>query len=127
MLLPMITNVFEIPERIKATDERLSTFFNTNTQKYEIHCTHDGETSLMLTLPFDELDCRSIDYLIERQSMSVHRFVEEMDKQNERIKKSELDRRMLEASDNTRDIVKYVNTHESKEWIDNEAFKTRWV
>lgn len=126
MLLPMKSNVFDIPERLKAIDN-FEVFFNTDKQQYDIY-KYDCFGSYLFT-SVDELDGSTVEKVqkIFYLNQNPFKMVEEMDSHNERLVKKAKEKAFLEASDKVKDITKYVNKFESKETVDVGAFKTKWI
>lgn len=59
-LIPIFQSVYHIPERLYEYDRSMFLVFNTRTQKYEVHCLdHIGDT-FAFTVPYDELDVRTL-------------------------------------------------------------------
>lgn len=83
-LIPVFTNVTNIPERIKEYDPELFVVFNKKNQRYEIHARDSGETSYNCTIPYKDLDERALRY-IRKNDIRVHG-----DKIFKRINQSEI-------------------------------------
>jgi len=86
----METNVFFIPERLRAYDDNLFVVFNTYKQWFEIHtlANKDGST-FGLCIPYPELDARA-EYLVRRNNLRTRgrKVFTEMDEHNEKLEKS---------------------------------------
>jgi hypothetical protein len=63
-LLPIFSHIYDIPRRVRDYDPSFFVVFNKNNQKYEIHSTdYPGDDTLSLTIPYEELDARTLDHL----------------------------------------------------------------
>lgn len=64
-------SVHDIPKRVEEYDEDMFVVFNSLKQKYEIHSIqYPGET-FQMTIPYNELDVRTLQHLWEND-LSVH-------------------------------------------------------
>lgn len=70
-LKPVFTNVQDIPQRVKEYDPELFIVFNTKNQRFEIHSKDGGETTYNATIPYKDLDERTIRY-IRKNDIRVH-------------------------------------------------------
>lgn len=70
-LLPVFTHVTDIPQRVKQYDPELFIAFNTKNQRFEVHSKEAGETTYNATLPYKDLDERSLRY-IRKNDIRVH-------------------------------------------------------
>jgi hypothetical protein len=58
-------NVYNIPQRLKDYDSRFFVVRNHKKQKYEVHYEDNKTSSYCFTVPYNELDVRTIYYLQE--------------------------------------------------------------
>lgn len=93
-LKPVYTHIYNIPERLKATDNNLFVVFNCKTQRYEIHSLANKGNTLSLNVPFRELDARCIEYA-NKFDLRKHgkRIFHEIEAHNEAIEKSNVRQR----------------------------------
>ena len=124
-LIPVESHVTNIPERLKEINPHFLTMFNPSTQKYEVHRLDvDGHT-LELNIPYDELDCRAIQYAIHaREVEKVHMEIEEHNKAIDEAKQKAVEN---EQRCKVRDLHKYCTSHERIEELDENAYKSRFV
>ena len=61
-------SVFEIPQRIKEYDDSFFIVRNHKTKKFEVHSTDNVFSTYCFTVPFDELDQRTIDIAIKNDT-----------------------------------------------------------
>jgi hypothetical protein len=124
-LIPVESHVTDIPERLKEINPHFLTMFNPSTQKYEVHRLDVDGPTLELSLPYDELDVRAIQYALHaREVEKVRAEIEENNRAIDEAKQKAIED---EQRCKTRDLHKYVTSHESKEVLDEGAYKTRFV
>lgn len=81
-------NVFDIPQRLKDIDKDFFVALNIKTQDFELH--HEGQphSTYCLTFPFGQLDSRAIDLVRERTAARGQDIMQEINKHNEAIERS---------------------------------------
>ncbi len=120
------TNVYFIPERLREMDEGYFVVRNHQTKTFEIHHAKQPHSTYCLTVPYSELDARTLE-LVKKTSISrMEHLLREMDSANEKLaaRKSQLP---CEATEKTKEVLNYLNRHESLEWVDDKAFSTRFI
>ena len=75
-------DVYDIANRIKCIDRDYYVVFNTVTRKYEIHNSAQIGSSYCLTLPYDDLDVRTIDYIHMTKVGNMEELIEQIDREN---------------------------------------------
>jgi len=124
-LIHVEDNVYDIPRRIRQeVSPDFIVMFNPRTQRFEIHRI-DGRYSLELTIPYDQLDSRAIEYAL--YSRDVERVRTEIEENNARLDEAKRKAKDHENSCKARDLFTYCNRHTDKETWDDEAYKTREV
>lgn len=93
--IPVMTNVYFIPERLKQIDE--SYFVMLYRGRYEIHSSRQTDHTLCCVLPYDELDARALTYVREHHISRLTELVRETEAYNERLDR-ERDRRRIEKA-----------------------------
>ena len=83
--IPVTSHALDIPDRLKAVDKGYFVAFNTISQKYEIHCAWQPDTTYCCTLPFDELDARAIEYARAYSRERFAQTVAEMEAYNAKL------------------------------------------
>jgi hypothetical protein len=121
-------DLYSISKRIRKIDPEYFILLNRISGKYEVH--HMGQPpgeTYCLTVPYDELDERTLKLVRETRIERLHELIEKMHADNDKIDRD----KDTYFKDYTKwvntEIYRYVCTHESKETIDDGAFKTRWV
>ena len=83
MLIEIKNDVYFISERLKEVDFNYFILYNTKKRKYEIHHKAQSDT-YCLTVPFDELDARTIDFVNQTRVENRDRLFKEMDEENKK-------------------------------------------
>ena len=86
MLININTDNYFIAGRLKQIDPNYFVVFNTKSQKYEVH--HKGQTdnTFCLSLPFCELDIRTLDLVNKTRIDNINKLIEEIDKKTKEKK-----------------------------------------
>lgn len=61
-------NVYEIPQRLKKYDKSFFVVFNKLSGKFEVHSTDNIWNTYCFTVPFNELDQRTLDIVIKNDT-----------------------------------------------------------
>lgn len=89
-------SVYEIPQRLKEYDSSFFVVYNTRSYKYEVHSTDNLFNTYCFTVPYDELDSRTIDLVkkndtkkfgakeLEREIDENNKKIEEQKKKNQK-------------------------------------------
>ena len=125
-LTKMLTNVYLIPERLREIDSGYFVVRNHIKKTFEIHHSHQGENTYCLTVPYEELDQRTLDLVLKTRVSNLEKLIFEMDQNNQKIEKQN-ETVSEEAITKTKEVLHYLNSHESKETVDKEAFSTRFL
>lgn len=93
-LIPVFSHVYDIPRRVHEYDPSFFVVLNENTQKYEIHSLdYPGDQTHSCTIPFDELDCRTLYHLWENDirvhGKEIFRRLERQEEEFEKRKQRE--------------------------------------
>lgn len=121
MLIPVETNVYCIPERLKEIDPDYFVVFNTDTQKFEVH--HMGQigSTLALNIPYDELDARTIELVYKTRVENAKEIFDEIDRHNEKLEKQRYEKLMDEAAQRAKEIHRYASRSEHRDTLPEEA------
>ena len=82
MKIKICGDVFNISKRIKDIDCGYYIVFNTFKQSYEIHNSKQIGSTFCLTLPFNELDERCLEYILKTQSSNIDEIIEKLEIEN---------------------------------------------
>lgn len=81
MLIEIKHDVFYVVERLKEIDFKYFILYNTDNKKYEIH--HSGQSdTYCLTVPYDELDARTVNFVNQTRVENRDRLLKELDEEN---------------------------------------------
>lgn len=127
MLIPINSNVYDIPQRVREIDPDYYIVLNTETQKYELHHRKQRDGSLCLILPFDELDARTIEYIKAHDIKYAKKIFAEIDAHNEKLYNENLKKLLEGPNEKAKEMHRYVTNHESKETIPDDAYSTRFI
>jgi len=115
----IITNsTHNIPARLKQIDSDYFLVRNHATKQFEVHHWKQIGGTFCLNIPFNELDERTLQRVRETQIQYIDNIIAEMDRHNVELE-TKGDKELKEVTEVvTKDIFRYLNTHESKETID---------
>jgi hypothetical protein len=125
MLIPVETNVYCIPERLKEIDPDFYVVFNTETQKFELHRENHTWDTLELNIPYDELDARTIELVKKNKIENAKKIFAEIDKHNEMLQKKRWEEAIDEANQKAKEIYRYAAASEHREVVPEEDI-LRW-
>lgn len=120
------TNVFHIPERLKEIDAGYFVVRNHEKRRFEVHHRFQPHTTYCLTVPYGELDERTVVLVRKTAWQNAEKLIAEMEEHNRKLQKQNT-LADVESVQKTKEVLSYLNQHESKEWVDKDAFSTRFV
>lgn len=88
MLQPIQNDLFDIAYRVKEIDSNYYIVFNKIKKRFEVHNSGQKD-SYCLTVPYDELDARTLDFVNKTKIENAEKLYREMDLHNEMVKKEE--------------------------------------
>ena len=90
MLTPILSDVLDITVRIKEIDDSYYIVFSQNKKKFELHSSNQILSSYCLTIPFEELDERTLTLAQKTRRVNQDKLFEEMEQQNKLLEKRSL-------------------------------------
>lgn len=123
---PITTNVFNIPERLRELDPGYFVLRNHERKTFEIHHRDQPHNTYCLTVPYKELDARTLQLVRKTRISNLEKILLEMEETNQKISK-EQSAIPEEATEKFRETVTYLSHHSDKEHIDDGAFTTRFL
>ena len=114
-------DVFNIVNRLKQINSGYFVMFNTQTEKFEIH-NNNYKNTLWLTLPFNQLDCRAINYVLKSQN--VEQVLLEIENDNLKLEKSNKEKLEDRTTYQLNEIYNYANKKVVD--FDGDAYKFEW-
>lgn len=88
-LVAVTNDLFDVVNRLKSVDEHYSVFYNKSSGKYEVHHSAQKGGSLAFVVPFDELDCRTVEYAQKTSQKYMRQIFAEAEKQNAEVEIAE--------------------------------------
>lgn len=125
-LTQLTTNVYLIPERLKEIDPHYFVVRNHQKGVFEIHHNNQPHTTYCLTVPYPELDCRTLELVRKTAIHNLDKLIAQMDEENQK-RERETQKLPQEAAEKTKEVLLYLNRHESEEWVDDDAFTARFL
>lgn len=94
------SDTFYIGERLREIDETYFLVYNFSKEKFEVHSSSQKDT-YCLTIPYNVLDERTLDYVQKTRSTNIDQLVKEMDQENEKLQS----KREKEAVDCLKEVL----------------------
>ena len=120
------TNVYYIPERLREIDSGYFVVRNHPKHTFEVHHKEQPHTTYCLTVPYEELDVRTVELVRKTARNNLDKLISEMDEHNRRLAESNSNL-SEESAQKTKEVLSYLSNHESREWVDEDAFSTRFI
>ncbi len=123
---PVVTNVYFIPERLRELDEGYFVLRNHQTKQFEIHHRDQPHNTYCLTVPYPELDERTLHLVQKTRIANIEKLLSEMEENNRKI--AEEQSAIPEtATEKCKETVAYLGRHSDKDKLDDGAFTTRFL
>ncbi len=123
---PIITNVYDIPQRLRELDPGYFVLRNHEAKTFEIHHKDQPHNTYCLTVPYEELDERTLQLVRKTRISNIEKILLKMEETNQKLSEEQT-KIPEEATEKLRETVTYLSHHSDKEYIDNEAFTTRFL
>ena len=85
-------DVFDIADRVREVDEAYFIVRNHKRGCFEVHARGQTPSTFCLTVPFSELDARTVELVRKTRAENAKKLFAEMERENERMKKREMQR-----------------------------------
>ena len=89
-LIKIESDCFDICSRLKDVDPTYQVFFNLNRNCFEVHSYSQTKSSYCFTIPFDQLDERTIDYAQRTMVENKDKIIKEIEEHNKRVEEKNL-------------------------------------
>ena len=122
----LTTNVYFIPERLREIDPDYFVVRNHEKKTFEIHHRLQPHTTYCLTVPYEELDQRTLNLVRKTAVSNLDKLLAQMDCHNQKLEQ-EVTKLPDESAEKTKEVINYLKHHESREWVDENAFSTRFL
>lgn len=78
-------DLYGIAERITAIEDGYFIVYDTREGRYEVHSADNKGSTYCFTVPYDALDCRTLDYCERTLVAKTDKLLKEMERNNEKI------------------------------------------
>ncbi len=85
MNIKIFSDVYNISNRIKSIDKNYYIMFNTSKNKFEVHNSNQLGGSYCLTLPYNFLDERTLNFVNNTKSENINRILNKIENENKMI------------------------------------------
>jgi hypothetical protein len=116
------SNVFDIPERLREIDPGYFLVYNRSRDKYEVHHIENRGGTYCLTVPYDEIDSRLLDYVRETRAERAAKLFEKMERDNQKLEESRKKDFKDYVGEVAKDIYKY--SAQSHKWAETRLNRT---
>jgi len=123
MKIKIESDVLDIIKRIKEIDDGYYIMYNQNNKKFEVHNSHQ-KRSYCLTIPYSQLDERTIKMIYETSIKNYDKITRELEEGNKKYQEKEIDK-VKEINDyKIREILRYSGAGVRDI---GSAFKSTWL
>lgn len=84
-LIKICSDVYGVEKRLKRIDKSYLVYFNTISNKYEVHSSAQQKNTFCFSLPYEILDERALDWALKTRSQNIDEILKEIDKENLRL------------------------------------------
>lgn len=96
MSLIKITNdLFDVAARLRTVNDGYRVYYNTEKARYEVRDEARRPNTLAFIVPYDELDCRTVEYAQYSQVANADRIFADVERSNAEVER-QLDKQNLE-------------------------------
>lgn len=99
-------DVYEISKRIKDIDKNYYIVYDTLNNKFEVHNSSQLDTTYCLTLPFSELDERTLNYVAKTRCVNIENILNEIENNNKIQESADKSSVLKEFNEISTDILK---------------------
>ena len=89
MKIKLISDVYNISKRVKEIDKDYYIVYDTSNNKFEVHNSNQVGSSYCLTLPFNCLDERTLNYVHKTKSTNLEDILQKIENDNNKLKSTE--------------------------------------
>ena len=82
MKIKLSSDVYNISKRVKEIDKNYFVLYNTSNAKFEIHNSKQIGSTYCLTLPFKQLDERTLNYIHQTKSENIEKILAKIENDN---------------------------------------------
>ena len=92
--LKIQSDVYFICQRLREIDDSYFVMYNLDRQAYEVHSNAQGRDSFCFTVPFEQLDGRTIEFALKTSAHRRDEIINEIEKNNQLVYERELKRQV---------------------------------
>lgn len=97
----LVTNdLFDVAWRLKAVKDSYLLYYDTDTNRYEVHDSAQRGNTLQFVVPYDDLDARTVDYARYSRVENAQAIFAEVEKHNAHLEKEQLAQSVERIADN---------------------------
>lgn len=104
MKIKLSSDVYNISNRVKNIDKDYFVLYNTSNAKFEIHNSAQIDYTYCLTLPFKELDERTLNYIYQTKSENIEKILNEIENDNNIKESAEKTSTLSNIYENLKDL-----------------------
>lgn len=123
MKIKLEEDLFDIVNRLREIDEGYFVVFDEKKDCFEIHNSKQ-EYTYCLTVPFDELDSRTIDLVKYTSVVHSDNIIDDIDNNNNKIEENNKIKAKSQTDFMLREIYAFCNNSSKK--FDENSFQTQW-
>lgn len=95
-LIVIKKDVFNISKRLKAIDKKYIVVRNIKNHCFEVHYNNVGNKQLVI--PYDNLDIRTINFVLKTRVNDIAKLIKQIDKYNEDLTKQKIENALDKAN-----------------------------
>lgn len=121
------SNVYHIPERLREIDPGYFVVYNHKDKEFEVHHKEQIGGTFCLSIPYPELDYRTIQRVRETRIERARIIMEQMEIAQEAREKAAYDKILDETGEKLKEIHRYVAPKGVADTIPDDAYSTRFI
>jgi hypothetical protein len=98
-------DLFDIADRLREIDENYLLMYNPRKERYEVHRQAQGRVSYELTLPYDRLDARSVQFCLRTRKERAEALLKELEEENKALESRQLYESKKEVEERTERLL----------------------
>lgn len=102
-------DLYNICKRLKSIDKKYFILYDKAKNKFEIHNSNQPFSTYCLTIPYDKLDKRTIDYVLKTKNENFDKILKEIENSNKRIEENINEEIMYRAKYDLTEKLKFIN------------------
>lgn len=83
-LIEINNDLFDIASRLKSVKDTYVLYFNAKSKRFEVHDRAQRGSTLAFVSPYDELDCRTVDYALYTRVENADKVFSDIERANSR-------------------------------------------